>query len=93
MNTLQNRYNQALSGNWPALQAAQAAINQGQQGLLSSGALSAQQYNNLLWQTHMNKARSPWVINGRAMSFDQWLDEIAPDDGPQRTFLILKYKK
>jgi hypothetical protein len=28
------------------------------------------------------------------MSFDDFLDEVAPgDDNPQRTFLILKYKK
>jgi hypothetical protein len=90
MNPFQNSYKQAMSGSLGQ----QSAMNQGQQGLLSSGALSAQQYNSLLWQTHMNKeTKAHWMIDGRAMTFEQWLDEIAPDDSPQRTFLILKYKK
>jgi hypothetical protein len=88
MNLFQNSNSQQQAN---AL-AHQQAMQQGQ-GLLSSGMLSAQQYNSLLWQTHMNKDPKDWMINGRAMTFDQWLDEIAPDDGPQRTFLILKYKK
>jgi uncharacterized protein with von Willebrand factor type A (vWA) domain len=35
-----------------------------------------------------------FMIDGRSMTFDDFLDEVAPgDDNPQRTFLILKYKK
>ena len=90
MNPLQNSYNQAMRGSLGQ----QSAMNQSQQGLLSSGALSAQQYNSLLWQSrNIHTPPAHWMIDGRTMTFEQWLDEIAPDDSPQRTFLILKYKK
>ena len=34
-----------------------------------------------------------WMINGKRMSFEQFLDELFPDpDDAMRTFLTLKYK-
>jgi hypothetical protein len=31
-----------------------------------------------------------YMINGRRMTFQQFLDEVAPGQSPQRTFLTLK---
>jgi len=40
----------------------------------------------------MRKNQHRWMINGRTMTWQQFLDEMAPgDDNPQRTFLMLKY--
>lgn len=48
----------------------------------------AQQYNQALAQQ-----KHEWMINGRTMTFDDFLDEICPDlDDPHRTYLTLKYK-
>jgi hypothetical protein len=40
----------------------------------------------------MKQHQHHWMIDGRTMTFQQFLDEIAPgDDNPMRTFLTLKY--
>jgi hypothetical protein len=40
----------------------------------------------------MRKNQHRWMINGRTMTWQEFLDEMAPgDDNPQRTFLMLKY--
>ena len=33
-----------------------------------------------------------WMIAGRVMSFDEFVNELFPTDCPERTYLILKYK-
>lgn len=41
---------------------------------------------------HLRQNQHTWMIDGRTMTFRDFLDEIAPgDDNPQRTFLTLKY--
>lgn len=41
----------------------------------------------------MQSAQHRYMINGKTMTFDQFLDELCPEsDDPMRTFLILKYK-
>lgn len=60
---------------------------------------ASQQYNQSLaqqqlgaWQS-LAQQRHEWMINGRTMTFEDFLDEICPDpDDPQRTYLTLKYK-
>ena len=79
---LQNAYNQ----NQQASNSHSANMNLAQQ--------QAAQYNQILMQSQMAQQQHHWMINGRTMTFDQWLDELAPgEDNPMRTFLILKYKK
>jgi hypothetical protein len=73
--------------------ALQNAYNQNQaySGQHASNMLAQQQaaYNSAL-----SARQHRFMIDGRTMSFDDFLDEVAPgDDNPQRTFLILKYKK
>jgi len=46
------------------------------------------------YNSALSARQHQYMINGRSMTFDEFLDEVAPgDDNPQRTFLILKYKK
>jgi hypothetical protein len=74
--------------------AQQSAQNQWGSALGAQG--QAAQYNQALMQSLMaqQKQQHHWMINGRTMSFEAWLDELAPgEDNPMRTFLILKYKK
>jgi len=41
---------------------------------------------------HLRQHQHTWMIDGRTMTFRDFLDEIAPgEDNPQRTFLMLKY--
>lgn len=42
----------------------------------------------------MQRRQHRWMVNGVTMTFDEFLDEMAPgEDNPMRTFLILKYKQ
>ena len=85
-----------LSGN------AQNAYQQNQPGSSQhSQNMAAQQqaaqYNQILMQraaAGLAGQQHQWMINGRTMTWDQWLDELAPgEDNSLRTFLILKYKE
>jgi hypothetical protein len=77
----------------------QNAYNQNQQASNAHsahmlGQQQATQYNQAIMQSVMAQQQHHWMINGRTMTFDQWLDELAPgEDNALRTFLILKYKK
>jgi hypothetical protein len=58
------------------------------------GQQQAVQFNQILMQSQMAQQQHHWMINGRTMTFEAWLDELAPgEDNALRTFLILKYKK
>jgi uncharacterized protein YdeI (YjbR/CyaY-like superfamily) len=76
------------------------AINYGQQmaGSYAQQAHAAKQQQTqalqaLLMQHAYMPPKDQFMINGRSMSFEAWLDELAPgEDNSMRTFLILKYK-
>ncbi len=73
--------NQAASGQHAANMSAQqqAMYNQYAQGMFNQVAADRQHR---------------WMIDGRTMTWDEWLDELAPgEDNSLRTFLILKYKQ
>ena len=75
------------------LQGLANAYNQNQQW---SGQHAAQMYaqQQQMYNDALSARQTSWMINGVRMTFEQFLDEIAPgDDNPMRTFLILKYKK
>lgn len=56
----------------------------------------AQQYTQAQMQAMslgLARQQHKYMINGRTMNFDQFLNELCPDaDDPMRTFLTLKYK-
>lgn len=78
--------------------ALQNAYNQNQIASMQHSAnMAAQQqaaqYNQLLMSSQLAQQQHRFMINGRTMTFDQWLDELAPgEDNSLRTFLILKYR-
>jgi hypothetical protein len=42
----------------------------------------------------MEENRHQFMLDGRTMTFREFLDEVAPDqDSPMRTFLTLKYQR
>ena len=72
----------------PALAQQRLAQAQGMQNAAQSQML-AQQYT-----AAMSRNQHQWMVDGKTMNFEEFLDTICPDqDDPQRTFLILKYKK
>ena len=94
--------NTAMSGQNMAMTSGSALQNAYNQNQMASNSHSASmlaqqqavQYNQVLMQSQMAQQQHHWMINGRTMTFDQWLDELAPgEDNALRTFLILKYKK
>lgn len=93
----------SIFGSSSNLANSQMAANQ-QAGLLSgynqnqsaSGQHAAQMYaqQSQAYNAAMQQRQHRYMINGRTMTWDQFLDELAPgDDNPMRTFLILKYKE
>ena len=40
----------------------------------------------------INSTAAQWMIAGRVLTFDEFVNELFPDDCPERTYLILKYK-
>ena len=72
---------------------ANSALNQSYNNYQAQQAQAAQ-YNQILMQSQMAQQQHRYMINGRTMSFSDWVDELAPgEDNPMRTFLILKYKE
>lgn len=77
----------------------QGLIQQNQSQLGQSQMLanqSAQQWQHLAGQFNQLAAQRQhrFMIDGRSMTFNDFLDEVAPDtDSPMRTFLTLKYQR
>jgi len=69
-------------------------LGQGQIGnlQLTTAQQQAHAQASLAYTTAMKQNQHRWMIDGRTMTFRDFLDEIAPgEDNPQRTFLTLKY--
>lgn len=71
-----------------------------QQGAVTYGSqagLAAQQqalYNQQLMSIHARQhAPKQWMVDGQAMDFDEFVRTVFPEDTPERTFFLLKYKK
>ncbi len=61
-----------------------------------SGQHAAQMYaqQQQMYNQALARNQTQWMVNGIRMTFDEFLNEVAPgDDNPMRTFLILKYKR
>lgn len=87
--TLQNAQ---LGSNSSQLQNNASASTQHSQGMLAQQTAAWNAAVSKLGQP-MQSAQHRYMINGKTMTFDQFLDELCPEsDDPMRTFLILKYK-
>jgi len=92
-------------GNYPGYaaghssNAGQGLANQSlyQQQQAMSGLLSqhAAAYTQQLMSIHARQAEPPpkWMVDGKTMTFQEFVDAVFPDDSPERTFFLLKYKK
>ena len=52
-----------------------------------------QQYNAVMFNQMAAERQHRFMIDGRTMTFEQFLDEVAPEPGAMRTFLTLKYQR
>ena len=87
----------SAAGSQAAMRPGQAAQNSYNQNQLASQAHSAQMYiqqAQALQAAQLAQKQHQWMVAGRTMTFDEFLDEVAPGaDNSMRTFLILKYQK
>jgi len=62
-----------------------------QQAGLASQAAAAQQH----WMSIHARQHAParWMVDGRSMSFEEFVQTVFPEDTPERTFFLLKYTK
>lgn len=80
------------------------AVGQGAQGIANGYNPYAQQNGH--WaqgaaaQQHLmsiharnNQPLPRWIFNGQPMDFDEFVEAVFPEDCPQKTFFVLKYKK
>lgn len=75
---------------------AQQAANQNmqQQWAASARAAQAAQQQSLYNQQigHLGTYTKRYMIDGKAMNFDEFIDALFPEDCAERTYLILKLK-
>jgi hypothetical protein len=62
-----------------------------QMGAWAQGA-AAQQH---LMSIHARQGRElpQWIFDGQPMSFEEFVEAVFPEDCPQKTFFVLKFKK
>lgn len=85
--------------NWINAQQSRSLL--GQTWYQQASAAQQQNYQQAMTQqqqtamaSSLGRWRREWMVNGVPMTFEEFLDEIAPgEDNSLRTFLILKYKK
>lgn len=73
------------------LPAQQSAMNQHAQQYAQQWQY--QQYKAGMFNQMAAERQHKFMIDGRTMTFDQFLDEVAPEPGAMRTFLTLKYQR
>lgn len=79
----------------PMLGQLQGLANQYSSPYQQYNAQQQMAYNNALSQgwASLVKNQHKYMINGRTMAWEEWLNELAPgEDNPMRSFLTLKYK-
>jgi hypothetical protein len=79
-----NIFAQALAGQ----NQSQSAMNHAQQ---YAQQWQYQQYNAGMFNQMAAERQHRFMIDGRTMTFEQFLDEVAPEPSVMRTFLTLKY--
>lgn len=62
-----------------------------QQSMLGAQGAAANQH---LMSIHARQhAPARWMVDGRSMSFEEFVQTVFPEDTPERTFFLLKYTK
>ena len=65
-------------------------------GPWAQGAAAHQQalYNQQLQSIHARQyVPKLWMVDGKSMDFDEFVQTVFPEDTPERTFFLLKYSK
>lgn len=67
-----------------------------QSGPWAQGATAHQQalYNQQMMSIHARQhAPARWMVDGKSMTFQEFVETVFPEDTPERTFFLLKYSK
>ena len=57
-------------------------------------AQAGQAYNQQLMSIHARQhAPAKWRVDGKDVSFEEFVQLVFPEDTPERTFFLLKYSK
>ena len=88
------KYDQKL-GMTPAQAELQAQKQQAQQPAAPAQQQAQAHQANLIWNALNGRVMEPkrWMIDGKAMDFDEFINELYPEDCAEKTLLILKLKK
>jgi hypothetical protein len=62
-----------------------------QQGM--NQQLATQQYNAHIANLGRTTSTHRWMIDGKTMDFEEFVNTIYPDECAEKTYLILKFKK
>jgi hypothetical protein len=57
-----------------------------------NNAMAAQQYM-MAQQRWATGQRTEWMINGCAVTFEEFVERVFPEDSPTKTHFLLKYSK
>jgi len=76
----------------PQSQAQLLAQAQSQFNSAYQSQYSQSQIANLGLTNMQQVTAAEWMIAGRVLSFDEFVDELFPEDCPERTYIILKFK-
>lgn len=61
-----------------------------QSGAWAQGAAAQQHLMSIHARQH---APAKWRVDGQDMTFEEFVQAVFPEDTPERTFFLLKYKK
>ncbi len=82
------------------MEAGQKAYQTELQGLNVQAQMQAAQAQAIAAQhaaqiSQLGRPRPPyqWMVDGDPLTFEQFVERVFPEDTPERTFFLLKYKK
>lgn len=88
-----------MLGTPPGLSSGQGQTNvfnpYAQQSTSGTLAQHAAAYNQQLMSIHARQAEplKHWMVDGKAMDFDEFVQTVFPEDTAEKTFFLLKYSK
>jgi len=85
------------SGAWAAQVGYASPLTQGQaaaqqQAMYNQAMNQSAILNHYASQQAIGRWQAEWVLNGEILTFKDFINKIWPEDCPEKTFFVLKYK-
>lgn len=71
---------------------ANQSLYQQQMGLAQHAAAQQYAWNSIHART-AQADKPKWVVDGKSMTFQEFVEAVFPEDSPQKTFFLLKHAK